>query len=73
MVGFLTRETTDEDLWEWFRERFDGWDREAFESLEPELRRDLKAGLRQNGVFVGKGRLVLDQLVTVLTEEEQAI
>ena len=24
MAGFLTGETTDEDLWEWFRERFDG-------------------------------------------------
>lgn len=66
-------ETADEDLWEWFREEFAEWTTEMFATLDNNLRKELKAGLRQSGVFVGGKGTVPEQLVRALKEVEQAI
>jgi hypothetical protein len=70
--GFLDGETADDDLWEWLREEFNGWTREAFERINPTLRKKFKAGLRQNGVYIGGEGTVSEQLVRALRETRQA-
>src|SRR5271168_2824690 len=68
----MNGKSSDEDLWEWFREEFEGWTRETFSGLDRDVRKSLKDGLRRNGVFVGGRQYLADQLFDTLTEPIQA-
>ena len=64
--------SSDEDLWDWFREEFEGWTRETFSGLDRDVRKSLRDGLWRNGVFVGGRQYLADQLFDILTEPIQA-
>lgn len=69
---YLDGRAADEDLWDWYREEFSGWSLETFVSLNTNLRRDFRAGLRLNGVCVAGRGSNSEQLFRTLNEEEQA-
>lgn len=59
---------TDYDLWELFRDDFDGWKKEHFDKAEKEVTTNLRNFLRQNGVFVmmKSGALINQELCNVV-------
>jgi hypothetical protein len=89
--GYLMRRITiwkrhnlkDSDLWEQFREEFDGWDEAKFVIVGPEILKEFRAFLRTHDVWVMRKRdySVVKALFEVLekdtetpwTEEELAI
>jgi hypothetical protein len=76
MAMALKGRHTDGDLWEWFREDFQDWDRKGFDPLGVETRRQLKSGLLRNSVLVGpsvSGEGVALQLNRLLTEITPAV
>ncbi|RKF55671.1 hypothetical protein OnM2_088060 [Erysiphe neolycopersici] len=59
---------TDYDLWELFRDDFDGWKKEHFDNSEKEVTTNLRNFLRQNGVYVvmNSGALINQELCNVV-------
>jgi hypothetical protein len=72
--GFTKGDSRDTTLWYNFQECFEGWDASAFNSITPGLAVKLRDGLRQNGVYVkrGRGYAAARQLAVTVEEETMA-
>ena len=60
MELYLDGETSDDNLWEWFREEFCDWTLQTFQAVGQQTRKKLKERLKRNSVFVGGIRKLLD-------------
>ncbi|KAI1003013.1 hypothetical protein K3495_g5191 [Podosphaera aphanis] len=58
MEEYKRRKFRDNSLWEAIGDDFEGWTREMFEKANKHCLRELRDLLRENGVFLQKGRLI---------------
>jgi hypothetical protein len=71
MLFYKKRAYEDGQLWEYFKEDFEGWTTEIFALANTDLRRDLRNYLRDHGVFVVKdGKKIAERLADVVKNEE---
>ena len=71
MLFYKKRAYEDGQLWEYFKEDFEGWTTEIFSLANTDLRRDLRNYLRDHGVFVVKdGKKIAERLADVVKNEE---
>jgi hypothetical protein len=68
----MDRELIDEDLWEWFREEFDGWTTDMFWQIKKGIRTKLKNKLKNLGIYMSNTDTLADQFVTILRESNPA-
>ena len=73
MELYLDGETSDDNLWEWFREEFCDWTLQTFQAVGQQTRKKLKERLKRNGVLVGGNGKLPDQLFRLLQEETPAV
>ncbi|RKF76715.1 hypothetical protein GcM1_225059 [Golovinomyces cichoracearum] len=60
----------DYELWEAFREKFEGWTAEIFNIGDTKIRRDFRNFLVQHGVYIPRnGAKVSDDLFKVVRDE----
>lgn len=62
----------DTELWEVFKEDFDGWTIEIWDKANTKIRRDFRNFLRHNGVFVNKnGKSIAIAIQEVLDDKQE--